>query len=73
MTIEGATADTCVSLKYDAKTNTLTLTNTTAVEEVEVAEGEAVYFNLQGVQVANPENGIYVKVVDGKATKVVVK
>ena len=47
--------------------------DTSAVAEVEVAEGEAVYFNLQGQKVANPENGIYVKVVNGKATKVVVK
>lgn len=44
----------------------------TSVSEVLVAdEGEAIYFNLQGVKVANPEKGIYVKVVEGKATKVV--
>lgn len=46
---------------------------TDAVEEIEAAEGEAVYFNLQGVQVENPVNGVYVKVLNGKATKVVVK
>lgn len=44
-----------------------------AVEEIEAAEGEALYFNLQGVQVENPVNGVYVKVLNGKATKVVVK
>ena len=45
---------------------------TVGVEEVEVAEeAEAVYFTLQGVKVQNPENGIYVKVVAGKASKVV--
>lgn len=46
----------------------------TGIENVTVgeeAEGEAVYYNLQGVKVANPEHGIYVKVVNGKATKVV--
>lgn len=42
-----------------------------AVEAVEVAEGVAEYYNLQGVKVANPVKGIFVKVVDGKATKVV--
>lgn len=47
--------------------------DTSDVQEVAVAEGEAVYFNLQGQKVANPENGIYVKVVDGKASKVLVK
>lgn len=38
------------------------------------AEGEAVYYNLQGVKVAgNPANGVYLKVVNGKASKVLVK
>lgn len=31
----------------------------------------AQYFNLQGVRVANPENGIFIVVKDGKATKIV--
>ena len=49
---------------------TLFVDTVTAVENVEVAEGEAIYFNLQGVQVANPANGVYVKVLNGKASKV---
>lgn len=44
----------------------------TGVESVTVEEdGEAVYYNLQGVKVENPEKGIYVKVQNGKAEKVV--
>ena len=43
------------------------------VETIGVAEGEAEYFNLQGARVENPAAGIYVKVLNGKATKVVVK
>ncbi|MCM1376832.1 MAG: DUF6359 domain-containing protein [Clostridium sp.] len=43
------------------------------VEAIEAADGEAVYFNLQGVRVANPENGLYIKVVNGKSQKVLVK
>lgn len=43
----------------------------TGVDAIEAAEGEAVYYNLQGVRVANPEKGIYVKVLNGKSTKVV--
>lgn len=44
----------------------------TGVEGIEAVEGgEAVFYNLQGVKVDNPENGIYIKVVNGKATKVV--
>ena len=37
-----------------------------------VDEGETLFFNLQGVRVDNPENGIFIKVVNGKATKVLV-
>lgn len=43
---------------------------TSGVEAIE-AEGVAEYYNLQGVKVANPEKGIFVKVVNGKASKVV--
>lgn len=49
------------SVKYDSST---------AVKTIEAADGEAVYFNLQGVRVANPEKGAYVKVQNGKAAKV---
>lgn len=37
---------------------------------VSAEDGEAVYYNLQGVRVENPESGIYVCVKNGKATKV---
>ena len=40
---------------------------------VTIDDSEAVYYNLQGVKVANPEKGIYVKVSNGKASKVLVK
>lgn len=36
-------------------------------------DAPAVYFNLQGVQVANPSNGIFIKKQGDKATKVVIK
>lgn len=38
---------------------------------VDATGGEAVYYNLNGVKVANPENGLYIKVQGGKATKVI--
>ncbi len=44
-----------------------------AVNVIEVSNEAPVYFNLQGVRVANPANGIYVKVVNGKAVKAVIK
>lgn len=44
------------------------------VAEVEAAEnGEVVYYNLQGVKVAEPENGLYIKVQGNKATKVLIR
>ncbi|MCM1474704.1 MAG: hypothetical protein NC036_00455 [Muribaculaceae bacterium] len=52
---------------------TLLVSVPTGVEAIEGVETEAEYFTLQGVKVANPENGLYIKVVNGKATKVLVK
>lgn len=46
--------------------------DTTGVASVESA-GSVRYFNLQGAPVANPQSGVYVKVVDGKAIKTIVK
>lgn len=43
---------------------------TVGVEEIEANEAGAVYFNLQGVRVANPEKGMFIKVQGDKATKV---
>ena len=43
----------------------------TAFEEVGVDAGAAIYYNLQGVKEANPENGIFIKKQGAKATKVV--
>lgn len=38
---------------------------------VEDNETEAIYYNLQGIRVANPGDGIYIKVQGGKTTKVI--
>lgn len=42
-----------------------------SVETLGAANGEAEYYTLQGVKVANPERGIFIKVAGGKACKVV--
>lgn len=44
---------------------------TTAISEIEAAEGEAIYYDLMGRKVANPEKGLYIRVINGKAVKVV--
>ncbi|MBR3830118.1 MAG: hypothetical protein IKJ52_02585, partial [Muribaculaceae bacterium] len=41
--------------------------------EVENADAPVKYYNLQGVEVANPSNGIFIKVQGSKATKEYVK
>ena len=41
------------------------------IENIEINEnGSVVYYNLQGVKVANPENGVFIRVQGGKASKV---
>lgn len=59
---------------FNIETMVLTIGEDTGVEAVEAAEEVApVYYNLQGVKVANPENGIYVVVRGSKVSKEVVK
>lgn len=59
---------------YVAKFKVSDETNAVSDIAVDEAEGEAVYYNLQGVRVAGePANGIYLKVANGKASKVLVK
>lgn len=45
----------------------------TGVAAIEVEQGMAKYFDLNGVETSTPQNGIYVRVANGKATKVIVK
>lgn len=43
----------------------------TGVENISTAgEAAAEYYNLQGVRVANPANGVFIRVANGKAVKV---
>ena len=48
----------------------LSFQSTTGVAELDADNTEAVYFNLQGVRVANPENGLFIKVQGNKTSKV---
>lgn len=45
----------------------------TGVENIasDDAEGDVKYFNLQGVEVENPADGIYIRIANGKAEKVI--
>lgn len=48
---------------------------TSAVSDITVEDEDApvVYYNLQGVRVANPANGLYIRVQGKKATKILVR
>lgn len=48
--------------------------SSSGIDEIEAADNAgAVYYNLQGVRVDNPENGLYIRVSGNKVTKVLVK
>ena len=44
-----------------------------SIDGIEIENGAAQYYNMQGVRVANPENGMYIRVQNGKAQKVIIK
>lgn len=48
--------------------------STTGVDDISADDlGQARYFNLQGMPVANPTSGIYIRVIGNTATKVCIK
>lgn len=57
----------------EVATATYKLTLSTGIEAVEAAAAEAEYFNLQGVRVAQPAPGLYIRRAAGKVEKVLVK
>ena len=46
----------------------------TGVEEVQTAgpAAEPVYYNLQGMRVAHPGHGLYIRVADGRSEKILI-
>lgn len=64
-----------VAATYDfyIKTTTNPDNVTTGVDTIGTEEdAEAVYYNLHGVKVSNPEHGIFLKKVNGKTVKVII-
>lgn len=62
---DSTTSNKLATFTYEVQNGT-----PTAVEAVEASDGEAVYYNMQGVRVENPERGIFIKVENGKASKI---
>ena len=52
---------------------TFTTKMATSIGGIVVEDAVVEYYNLQGVKVANPSNGVFIRVANGKATKVLVK
>ena len=71
MTVTGLEAGAKYKVTFNVTDGTITVNTISGVEAISVSNGEAVYFNLQGMKVENPVNGVFVKVLDGKAVKVV--
>ena len=68
-----------LAVKFNPEDKSIKLTakvTPTGVENVSIDadnEADAEYFNLQGVKVAEPSNGIFIRRANGKTTKVFVK
>lgn len=75
MTISDAAEDDQFTVKWNCATNEIYILKdgTVDVNSIEAIEDGAIYFNMQGIPVKNPIKGMYVKVVDGKSSKVVLK
>lgn len=59
------------SIEVDIVNCTMQIVSFTGVEDVEYVETVApVYYNLQGIEVANPQNGIFIKKQGNKVSKV---
>lgn len=70
-----STLEGLYTFSFNPETEVLTVTKaTTGIESIEAEEAaEAVYYNLQGVRVANPENGLYIRVAGKTASKVFIR
>lgn len=72
MTVEGATETSVYNVEFNCATNEIRVTDVnTGINVIAASNGEATYFNMQGVRVANPEKGMFIRVQNGKAVKVV--
>lgn len=63
------------SVEVDINKMTIKLGNATGIEDIEINKSDvpAVYYNLQGVEVLNPQNGMYIVKQGNKTSKLYVK
>ncbi|MDE6267433.1 MAG: starch-binding protein [Muribaculaceae bacterium] len=60
-------------LTFNTTEMTLTVSTPSGVEAIEAEDAPAVYYNLQGVKIDNPANGLYIVKRGNKVSKVMVK
>ena len=61
------------NITADLSAMQLRISSPSGVEEVVIpVSGKPVYFNLQGARIENPGHGIFIKVCDGKSSKVII-
>ena len=72
--LKSAVKPSSASVKIKSITLTETKESQTAITEIEAADENAPveYFNLQGVRVENPSNGLYIRRQGSKVTKVII-
>lgn len=61
---------------WEIKNVSVTGDKTTGSQSVSILEGEDTpvrYYNLQGVEVENPENGLYIRVAGNKTQKIFIR
>lgn len=77
ITIPGASKAKEYTFNFDFSAEPYTVTVTegvaTGISEIALDAEDTVFFNLQGVKVEKPENGLYIVVHNGKSQKVMVK
>ena len=76
-TADGNTSSVVFTTTATSNIQTIKVTyeeTTSSVDDIEIEnEVPATFYNLQGVKVNNPANGIYIKVQGDKASKVYIK
>lgn len=60
--------------KYDLYSNIFSIGDTSGVSTISVDDIQKVeYYTLQGIKVSEPQNGVYIRVVNGKSEKILIK
>lgn len=74
MTLPAANQSGSVTMSFNLVTNELMVKNYNGIDSVSADNGaDAVYYNLQGVQVETPQNGLYIVKRGDKVTKEVIR